>query len=39
MGQGIAFSVSASFLFAVIYYYATVLEPLTGGRSLRGVLY
>lgn len=32
MGQGIAFSVSASFLFAVIYYYATVLEPLTGGE-------
>ena len=30
MKQGIALSVSASFLFAVVYYYATVLEPMSG---------
>lgn len=30
MKQGIALSVSASFLFAVIYYYTTVLHPMTG---------
>lgn len=30
MKQGIAFSVGASVLFGFIYYYATVLEPLTG---------
>lgn len=32
MKQGIALSVGASFLFAVIYYFATVLEPLTGSE-------
>lgn len=30
MKQGVAFSVGASFLFAVIYYYATLLTPLSG---------
>lgn len=30
MKQGIFISVSASFLFAIIYYFSTVLEPLTG---------
>ena len=30
MKQGIALSVSASFLFAVVYYFATVLQPLSG---------
>ena len=30
MKQGIALSVGASFLFAVVYYYATLLEPMTG---------
>lgn len=30
MRQGVAFSVGASFLFAVIYYYATILTPLSG---------
>ncbi|MEZ2721421.1 EamA family transporter RarD [Paenalcaligenes hominis] len=30
MKQGIALSVGASFLFAVIYYYATLLQPMTG---------
>lgn len=32
MKQGIALSVGASFLFAVIYYFAAILEPLTGGE-------
>lgn len=30
MKQGVALSVSASFLFAVVYYYATILQPLSG---------
>ena len=30
MKQGIAISVSASFLFAVIYYFSTLLAPLSG---------
>ena len=30
MRQGIAFSVGSSFLFGVIYYYSTLLVPLTG---------
>ncbi|NYT62203.1 EamA family transporter RarD [Alcaligenaceae bacterium] len=30
MKQGIALSVFSSFLFALLYYYATVLQPLTG---------
>lgn len=30
MKQGIALSVFSSFLFAVLYYYATVLHPLSG---------
>lgn len=30
MKQGITFSVGASILFGVIYYYSTLLEPLTG---------
>ena len=32
MKQGIAFSVGASFLFAVIYYFAAILDPLSGGE-------
>lgn len=32
MKQGIAFSVGASVLFGFIYYYSTVLEPLTGSE-------
>lgn len=31
MRKGIILSVGASFLFAVLYYYATLLEPLSGG--------
>lgn len=30
MKQGVALSVASSFLFATLYYYATVLEPLSG---------
>lgn len=30
MKQGVALSVLSSFLFAALYYYATVLEPLSG---------
>lgn len=30
MKQGVALSVFSSFLFATLYYYATVLEPLSG---------
>lgn len=30
MKQGVALSVFSSFLFALLYYYATVLEPLSG---------
>lgn len=30
MKQGVALSVVSSFLFAALYYYATVLEPLSG---------
>lgn len=30
MKQGIALSVLSSFLFAALYYYATILEPLSG---------
>ncbi len=30
MKQGIALSVGASFLFAVVYYYATILQPMSG---------
>lgn len=30
MKQGVALSVFSSFLFAALYYYATVLEPLSG---------
>jgi chloramphenicol-sensitive protein RarD len=32
MKQGVALSVFSSFLFAAIYYYATLLEPLSGAE-------